>query len=302
MKTFKPLKADNEKVELRKIPLPVIASYKMDGIRCLFYKGNMYTSSLKSFQNKNVLARFEHLRKLSEDRNILIDGELMAKSMEFNDLSGMIRSFSGEVPDDLYFYAFDMVINDDFEEPFEQRIKHLDRMEEHKYLKVLPQIVCNTYEEIEALYEKAIAFGNCDGLMLRNPVGRYKLGRATNKQNIIFKLKPYITEDSKIIGVIQATEVREGAEKKINELGRSVTSKLKSDRVLIEKASAFVVLYNEQQLKVTIAMTDTEKEEIWQNKEKYIGKWIEYKGMKVGAKENGLLRHPTTIRFRTDKD
>jgi hypothetical protein len=30
--------------------------------------------------------------------------------------------------------------------------------------------------------------------------------------------------------------------------------------------------------------------------------WIEYKAMKVGMKEDGLPRHPTTIRFRTDKD
>jgi len=301
MKAFKPLKADNEKIELKSIPLPVIASYKMDGIRCLFYKGKMYTSSLKSFQNENVLARFEHLRKLSEDRGILIDGELMAKSMEFNDLSGMIRSFTGSVPDDLFFYAFDMVINDDFEEPFEERIKHLDRMEEHLYLKALPQIVCRTYEEIEALYEQAIAFGNCDGLMLRNPAGRYKLGRATNKQNIIFKMKPYVTLDGKIIGIEQATVVDPKAEKTINELGRSVTSKKIGDRILIEMACGFKVEYEKGIEIVGLkGFNHEQRKEIWLNPNKYIGRWIEFTGMEVGSKN--LVRHPEFCRWRTDRD
>jgi hypothetical protein len=113
-------------------------------------------------------------------------------------------------------------------------------------------------------------------------------------------MKPFQTFDAKILDVIQATEVREGAEKKINELGRSVTSKKKDDRVLIEKASAFVVLYEEKELKVTIAMTDEEKTEVWSNKTKYIGRFIEYKGMLVGAKD--LPRHPIFLRFRDDKE
>lgn len=50
----------------------------------------------------------------------------------------------------------------------------------------------------------------------------------------------------------------------------------------------------------SIAMTNEEKKEVWENKEKYIGKYIEYKGMLVGAKD--LPRHPIFIRFREDKD
>ena len=88
--------------------------------------------------------------------------------------------------------------------------------------------------------------------------------------------------------------------KTINELGRSVTSKRQGDRVLIEKASAFKVLYEGKELKVTLAMTDEEKEEVWKNQKKYIGRWIEYKGMLVGAKD--VPRHPVFVRYRSDKD
>jgi len=112
-------------------------------------------------------------------------------------------------------------------------------------------------------------------------------------------VKPFLTFDAKIVGVIQSTEVDPNVEKKINELGRSVTSKKVGDRILINKASAFEVEYEGKKLKVTLAMTDGEKEEVWVNRDKYIGRMIEYKGMMVGAKD--VPRHPVMIRYREDK-
>jgi hypothetical protein len=82
-------------------------------------------------------------------------------------------------------------------------------------------------------------------------------------------------------------------------LGYSKTSRKKDDRILINKAAAFLVLYNEKELKVTLAMDDSQKEEVWKNKEKYIGRWISYKGMLVGSKD--VPRHPVMIRYREDK-
>ena len=159
--------------------------------------------------------------------------------------------------------------------------------------------IVNNKKEIENLFEIALKDGY-EGLILRNPKGKYKYGRGTLKEGLIYKVKPFLTFDSKITGVVQATKVDPNAEKKTNELGRSVTSKKKDDRILIEKASAFDVQYEGQGLKVVLAMTDEEKEEIWANKESYIGRWIEYKGMLIGAKD--VPRHPVMIRFREDKN
>ncbi len=60
-------------------------------------------------------------------------------------------------------------------------------------------------------------------------------------------------------------------------------------------------MYEGKALKVVIAMTDKEKEVVWKNQSKYLGRLIEYKGMLVGAKENGLPRHSVFIRYRDDK-
>ena len=299
MKNFKPMLAPNEKIDITTLKYPLLVSYKLDGVRCIFKDGKMYTRALKQFPNIQLRKRFEHLAKVSKMNNIILDGELLATSLTFNELSGLTRQLDKEIPQDLFFYCFDIIEKENFEIPFKNRLNSLIKIRGEVNVKLLDQILVNTSIKINKLYERALKF-DCDGLILRDPEGKYKFGRGTIKEGLIYKMKPFETFDAKIIGVTQATEVREGAEKKINELGRSVTSKKKDDRILINKASAFVVLYEGKELKVTIAMTDEEKEEVWKNKSKYIGRWIEYKGMLTGSKD--LPRHPNFIRFRDDKE
>ena len=298
MKTFKPMLAPNEKIDISTLKYPLLASYKLDGIRCLFKDGQMYSRSLKQFPNIKIRERFAYLSKISKDKNIILDGELLSKSLTFNELSGLTRQLAKELPEDLFFYCFDAIHQEDFLMSFRTRTTFLETLDISAYMSTLKQWSIFKLEEIEPLYENSLAWG-CDGLILRDPNGRYKFGRGTIKEGLIYKMKPFMTFDAKIIGIIQATEVREGAEKKINELGRSVTSKKKDDRILIEKAAAFVVMYEGKELKVTIAMTDEEKEEVWKNQKKYLGRMIEYKGMLVGAKD--LPRHPVYVRMRDDK-
>jgi DNA ligase-1 len=291
--------APNESIDIATLKYPLLASYKLDGIRCIFKDGQMYSRALKQFPNVQLKKRFEHLSKISKIHNVILDGELLAKSLTFNELSGLTRQLDKELPNDLYFYCFDCIKDENFNSNFKTRIDNIQIYFEEEYVKLVKQWSIFKSEEIESLYENALAWG-CDGLILRDPNGRYKFGRGTIKEGLIYKMKPFQTFDAKIIGIIQATEVREGAEKKINELGRSVTSKKKDDRVLIEKAAAFLVMYGSKELKVTIAMTDEEKEEVWKNKKKYLGREIEYKGMLVGSKD--LPRHPVFLRFRLDKE
>jgi len=299
MKTFKPMLAPNETIDINILTYPLMASYKLDGIRCIFRDGQMTSRALKQFPNVQLKKRFEYLMNFSKKHNILLDGELLSKSTPFNDLSGLTRQLDKELPEDLFFYCFDAVHQEDYLQSFRTRTTFLEVLKiDFKYYQMVTQWAVGNPADVKGLYENALAWG-CDGLILRDPNGKYKFGRGTIKEGLIFKMKPFQTFDAKITGVIQGTEVREGAEKKINELGRSVTSKKKDDRVLIDKASAFVVKYEGLDLKVTIAMTDEEKEEVWRNRDKYIGRCIEYKGLLVGAKD--LPRHPVFLRFRDDK-
>lgn len=298
MKNFKPMLAPNQVIDIKTLKYPLLVSYKLDGIRCIFKDGQMFSRALKQFPNIQLKDRFRHIAKYTLETGLVFDGELLAKSITFNELSGITRQLDKNLPDDLFFYCFDCVIDNNFDAPFKHRIGWIKRLDMTNYAKILPQTLVKDSIGINLLYANALAWG-CDGLILRDPNGKYKFGRGTIREGLIYKIKPFQTFDAKIIGIIQATEVREGAEKKINELGRSVTSKKKDDRVLIEKAAAFIVMYEGKELKVTIAMTDEEKEEVWKNQSKYLGRRIEYKGMLVGAKD--LPRHPVYIRMRDDK-
>ena len=296
---FKPQLCPNEKVDLKSIKFPMLASFKLDGIRAIFKDGELYSRSLKILPNVNLHKRFESLKTYSKNHNVILDGELYCTSVPFNDLSGIIRSDNQELPYDLEFWCFDYL--DDATLPFEERYNKYYRsvnLNKIDYFHPVVQKEVDTPELVEKSFEFALENG-FEGLILRNPSSLYKFGRVTARSGDAYKVKPFETFDTKIVGVIQSTEVNEDVEKKTNELGRSVTSKKKGERHLIEKASAFLVKYNGLDLKVTLAMTDEEKEEVWKNKENYIGRIIEYKGMLVGSKD--LPRHPVFCRFRDDK-
>jgi len=314
MKNFKPQLAPNQEVDLNEINYPMFASYKLDGARIVFYKGQILTRSLKQLPNKQLRQKLEPIRQYSENYNLILDGEIYSHDSTFQEIISffMTQDFESKksikkygkiltIPDNLKFYCFDCVKNDNFELEFIKRCMNIVPIAKifEKLMFFVYQFKVNSKEDINKYFNEAIENGY-EGLILRNPMGRYKFGRGTIKEGLIFKVKPFKTFDAQITEVVQATKVDPNAEKKTNELGRSVTSKKKNDRILIEKACDFVVKYEGLNLKVVIALTDIEKREIWKNKDKYIGKWIEYKGMLVGSKD--VPRHPTFIRFRKDKD
>jgi DNA ligase-1 len=293
------MKAPNEQLSVENLPYGLIASIKIDGIRCVFKDGQMLSCSLKEFANATLKKTFSHLAEESQQRNIILDGELYSPSLTFNDLSGLIRRLDSQIPEDLAFYCFDSIQQGYFQEPYRSRLCTLSNVSQLKKLKIVPYRKVDTEEETIKFYEEVLEMG-FEGLILRTPDSKYKLGRATLKEKLIFKLKPYVTFDAKVIDVLEGTEAKANAEKTINELGYSRTSKKKDDRILCGKAKAFVVLYNNLPLKVSLAMTDADKKKVWENKEQYIGKIIEYKGLLVGAKN--LPRHAEFIRYRPDKE
>lgn len=312
-KSFAPMLAPNEQPNLDELSYSLLASSKMDGIRCIFYKGQILSRSLKQIQNRQLREKFEQIRKYSEEKDLILDGEIYSPNLTFQEITSFVMTQDFEdkesikkfgkvmkIPEHLKFYCFDCIENDDFDKPFNKRLERvflLCKFFENEMMYVSHRLIVSK-EIIEEEFENQLKNGY-EGLILRNPKGKYKCGRGTIKEGLIYKIKPFLDFDGKIIDVIQATKVDDNAEKSINELGYSKTSRKKNDRILIEKAAAFLVLYEGKELKVTIAMTDEEKKDIWKNRDSYIGRWITYKGMLIGAKN--VIRHPVFIRFREDK-
>ena len=325
---FKPNLATNEKPDLDNIGFTKLWSKKVDGIRFLAHPElGLVTRSLKQIQNRQLQLKFIHLMEYSKINNVILDGEIYCHTRTFQEITRAVMTqdfedektikklmkelkideegvskYTKELINDMEFYCFDYLDENNkiFSERYKEYSHHISQLQ---HCKIVYQTTVNNKEAIIETFKEVLEDGY-EGLILKDPNSYYKYGRTTLKEDTMIKFKPYETFDARIIGVQQATEVNPEVEKTINELGNSVTSKKKGDRVLIEKASAFFVDFEGQEQKVALAMTDEEKEEVWKNKEKYIGKMIEFQGMKLGAKEK--IRHPTTtnkmIRFREDRD
>lgn len=324
MKSFKPILAPNDQPDLNDIKYPILASYKLDGIRCIFKDGQMLSRSLKPIVNKQLREKFECIRLWTEKTGNILDGEIYCKEIPFSLISScvMTQDYTDkkaikkwtekceeydvhisreEALTHLKFYCFDFLFGGRTTYSFDERIKAVGEIsEEVDNIIPVKHVLLNNKEEVQEYFEEALKDG-FEGLILRDPHGHYKFGRGTLKEGLIYKVKPFVTFDAKIIAVLQGTRVDANAEKKINELGRSVTSKKKDDRILVDMVKDFTVRYKNTTVDVSCSkMTHKQRKQAWVDREELIGKTIEYKGMLIGSKDKP--RHPNFIRFREDKD
>ena len=137
-----------------------------------------------------------------------------------------------------------------------------------------------TFKELEEEYEKALELGY-EGLVIANKNRTYKFNRSTAKDNHIFKMKEdKLQYDGVVLDIIEGTIAREDAPKTRNELGRSVTSKLKEDRIESGLASGIFSEFEGHPIKVSLeGFTHDDLRELLENKEQYIGQWFRYTGM-----------------------
>lgn len=310
----KQLSGDTAYEKVLNLDYPLYGSYKYDGFRTSFYEGLMRTGSLKPFRNIHVNKKFKPIVDFIKTEPVLkplFDGELLSVAIPFNNFSGIFRSDEQELPEDVKFYLFDIVLGDNFEQIFEERIININKFADLFPDLIIPveQKLLSTPEEVITYYEEALAqtfeyenktYYICDGLILRSPLGRYKKGRGTLKEGLIYKLKPYQDFDNIVVGIVEGTNVNPNAAKTITELGYSRTSKKKENRIPGGWACDFIVDHYGQELKVSISETIEKKIDIWNNKEKYIGQTVEYRGLMINSKD--LPRHPTSHRMRPDKD
>jgi len=327
MKTFKPQLCPNDEINLNDLSYPLLASTKLDGCRLLIHNGELLTRSLKPLKNKQLREKFQKIADFTKEEEIILDGECYAHGIPFQfivscfmtqdyDDIKAIKKWTNlcqehdyfisrqEMLDKLKFYCFDCLddgmLNDCY---FSARYKAM-----LEYTKKFPELIVpvihkeiNNSDELSNYFEEAVN-RVYEGLILRNPNGLYKYGRCRISEQNSYKVKPWVTIDSKIIGIVQATVVNDDVEKTVTELGFSRTSKKQGDRHLINKANAFIVDYEGKELHIPIAMTDEQKLYIWEHQNEYIGKFVEYKFMKIGMKENGLPRIPKMLRMRFDKE
>ncbi len=274
-----------------------LMSTKMDGVRAIITDHSIESRSKMTFPNDNLTKEFKHLKEYCKEHNVILDGEFYSHKVGFSDIITicMTKGSKVEIPESLTFHCFDCIPINDLEMPFNQRIKliptNIPKLEIVEQIEILiPQdanILSKKFREMLDL--------QFEGLIIRGSTSKYKFGRTTPNCGTGYKFKEYNTYDAKILGVIQATVVKDGVETTTNQLGRSVTSKKKDDRESVEMASAFLCEFKGKQFKVSLGLTNEFATKIWQEKDKYIGQYCEFKAMET---TKDLPRSPGFLRMR----
>ena len=294
--------------------------HKKDGCRLhLGLDQSILTRSLKEPKSRLVINRFEKLNKLCLELKIAVDGEFYMHGLKFNeifrffsnadvtrdevivkyeklkrkDVCKFDKEYNGRsikhlttFHKELKFWLFDGIILDRpdlirFEDRMNEIVLRLSKCDlRDMYITLPTEIEINTIESLSTIYEEALR-SEWEGLVLTHKDHEYKYGRNSLKQGTLLKMKDDKLEyDGIILDVVEGTEIKEGVERSTNELGRSVTSKKKEDRILSGLAKGFVVKFNGGTFPVGLNGFDNEaKKELLQNKHKYIGRHFKYTGM-----------------------
>lgn len=216
---------------LDSVVYPVWKQPKYDGVRALNLAGRLTGRSLKEFKGFGITERF------SQGHHRYMDGEMIlgpdpVAPRTCSLTTGAMGAFKGVTEmADLYWHIFDYVGPDADRVPYRDRYKMAEawvRSSDDPRLALVPYEVLRSREELEHAIGRDLDFG-WEGTILRNPNATYKEGRATAKEQQLWRIKPWGDFEVKV------TRLEEGAkntnEAKTNELGRTERSSAKAGLV-----------------------------------------------------------------------
>lgn len=197
--TFKPMLSGKAPADLTKLTYPVLASPKLDGIRCIIRDGLALSRNLKPIPNERVR---EALEGLPDG----VDGELMVEG-GFNACQSFFMSREpSEWTNDWWLFAFDWIRSLTAEQlPFQNRLAHLTCWSEnngHNNLHVVQHVLIANSEQLLAYDAENVARG-FEGTMVRDPEGPYKFGRSTAREGYLLKIKQFEDEEAVVVDAVE---------------------------------------------------------------------------------------------------
>jgi len=281
-------------VPLDKVKFPIYISTKFDGIRALVIDGVVYSRSLKPIRNKHVQKLFGKPEYNGLDGELIV-GDIYAKDVFQKTTSG-VMSEDGEP--EVTYYVFDIFTNNT--ETYKERLYNLNDkfvLDQHPHVVATQQLYIQTNEELTALLSKEKVKGG-EGLIGRNPKGKYKYGRSTPKEQFSMKFKFFEQEEFEVVGFIE--RMHNTNEQKRDELGYAERSSAKEGMIPMNTLGSLVLKYGDDTFNCGTGFSDALRDEIWSNQDEYLGKLASIRYMSVGAKDKPRI--PSFIWFRHTED
>jgi DNA ligase-1 len=267
----------------------MIASPKLDGIRCLIQDGVAFSRSLKLIPNNYIRSVLNHAQFNGLDGELII-GSPTAHNVYNNTVSSVMR-IDGSPK--FTFYVFDHCLNAN---PYEYRYELLKPFAMAN-IEVLPMQIITNMGEMHA-YEQSCLLQGYEGIILRDPGAEYKYGRSTAKQGGLIKVKRFEDSEALIIGIQE--KMHNANEATTNELGRTQRSSHQENKIPMGVLGALLCRDIETGVEFNIGtgFTDELRVQYWNSKT--IGKIAKYKSFKIGVKD--APRHPVFLGMRDPMD
>lgn len=248
----------------KRVTFPIIGTYKIDGLRCIYENGHLYSRYGRRFIG---LERLENL--LKDAQMPRLDGELTVPGKTFDDLSGDIRSF--KTTDNIVYNIFDVMAG--YPQAQHTRCANVALIAmrlNSPMVRAVPASTLTTMAEIDEMFNEARDKGY-EGLVLKDEDALPFNGRSY----AWMKVKSKDTVD------VQVTDIKEGRGKYENCVG------------------ALICDFKGVDIQVGGGLTDNQREAWYANPNLIIGKTIEVEYMEVS--KHGALRHPRLKCVRGDK-
>lgn len=289
----KPMKAPSKPItdeELSQLSYPVYGSPKLDGLRCITNNG-AFTSSMKKIQNAYIQSVLSMPEYSGHDGEIVV-GEPNDPNA-FANTTGAVRRFDGEP--NFKYYVFDR---------WDAKLPYFSRrlaIEESEVIIAIEQKRLNSPQEVIDYTNWCVEQGY-EGAMIRSMDGCYKEGRCTFREMNIFKRKPVEDDEAKIVGFEEQMENLNEAF--TNELGNTTRSTHQDNLIGKGRLGAFIVRSkkwgDEFRIGTGLGLTDVVRQEVWDNRDKYMGQIITYKYQAHGSID--APRCPIMKGFREKSD
>lgn len=270
-----------------------VVTQKLDGFRAVVEVNNGKVVSIKTRKGKTI----DGLAELSNDieaninpslGHFVFDGELLLEDPENKWTSGerfqrtgQMISTDGECVG-MGFHIFDALPFDEFqggvskENYITRRKNYLETFASGKLVRTVPVLGTSDIKGIPAWSDYATERG-FEGVMLNDPNAKYE----TKRTKGLLKVKKMHTADLQVVGFEEAID------------GKNRGS-LKSLIIQLDENNTF---------NVSSGLTEEQREDIWNNKEQYLGKIVEIKYFEETTNQQGgrSLRFPVVLGFRDDK-
>jgi DNA ligase-1 len=274
------------------VNFPVMASPKLDGVRCIIMNGVAMSRSLKPIPNAYVQ------KMIGKAKYNGLDGELLLGPVGAPDVYRKTVSavMSEDGAPDFTFWIFDNFKLTDLK--FVHRYESILSFNSG-HVKVVQHKLIRTMEQLDAYEAKQLDDG-LEGVMIRDPHGPYKQGRSTTREGYLLKLKRFEDSEAHIVDVQEL--LHNDNEAKKNALGHTERSSHKDNMVPMGTLGALLVkdIKTKVEFAIGTGYDAATRQELWDNRKSLKGKIVKYKYFAGGSKDRP--RFPVFIGFRDKRD